>query len=142
MKVHELKIYPHYFEEVLSGNKTFELRKDDRGFQVEDTLILKEFKPGMLDSTGFEVKTTQECGYTGREIKKTISYIYKGCANGLGLRTGFSILGLKDYIEYGYITDEEIDAYGDFTEEERRIIKDMYSKHSKGFFKNPICALY
>lgn len=142
MKIHELKIYPQYFIEILNGNKTFELRKDDRGFEVGDTLILKEYKTGITDSTGSEKIVVQEAGYTGREIKKTISYIYKGCANGLGLKTGFSILALKDYIEYGYITDEEIDLYGKFSEHEKEIIKSMYSKHTKGFFKNPICALY
>ena len=28
-KTHELKIYPKYFEAILDGKKTFEIRKDD-----------------------------------------------------------------------------------------------------------------
>lgn len=43
MKIHELKILPQYFEEVLKGNKTFEIRKNDRDFKIRDILILKEW---------------------------------------------------------------------------------------------------
>lgn len=45
-------------------------------------------------------------------------------------------------IEYGFITDEELDAYANFTEHEKKIIKEMYSTHKKGTFPNPRCALY
>lgn len=38
---HKLKILPEYFEAVKSGSKTFEVRKDDRGFQAGDTLFLQ-----------------------------------------------------------------------------------------------------
>lgn len=122
MKIHELKIFPQYFNEVLNGNKTFELRKDDREFEVGDILILKEYRQGQGDATGPELVVIEEPGYTGREVKKEISYIYKGCANGLGLRTGFSILSLRDYIEYGSITDKELDEWN-FTDHQKEIIK-------------------
>ena len=41
--VHELKIKPLYFSKVLSGEKTFEIRIDDRNYSVGDILILNEF---------------------------------------------------------------------------------------------------
>ena len=44
MTIHELKIWPQYFDAIASGIKTFEVRKDDRGFAVGDTLVLKEWK--------------------------------------------------------------------------------------------------
>lgn len=96
MKIHELKILPEYFEKVLDGSKTFELRKDDRGFKVGDILILREYKSELIYENEFGEERWGNPHYTGREIKKTISYIYKGCPNGLGLRTGFSILALKE----------------------------------------------
>jgi len=35
MTVHELKTMTEYFAAILDGRKTFELRKDDRGFKVD-----------------------------------------------------------------------------------------------------------
>ena len=40
MKTHELKILPEYFKAVEDGTKTFELRKNDRGFKLGDLLQL------------------------------------------------------------------------------------------------------
>lgn len=44
--------------------------------------------------------------------------------------------------EYGGITDEEIDAFGKFTVEQKEFIKKQYVKYPKGTFPNPMCALY
>lgn len=41
--IHELKIYNEYFEDVLTGVKSFEIRKNDRNFNVGDLLALNEF---------------------------------------------------------------------------------------------------
>ena len=41
--IHELKITPEYFETVLSGEKSFEIRKNDRPFHKGDLLALNEF---------------------------------------------------------------------------------------------------
>lgn len=45
-------------------------------------------------------------------------------------------------IELGSITDEELDTFSKFSDYEKNIIKEEYSKHPKGFFPNPRCALY
>lgn len=42
---HELKIHPMYFNRVAEGVKTFEIRKNDRDYQVGDTLLLREYDP-------------------------------------------------------------------------------------------------
>ena len=42
---HELKCRPEFFARIASGQKTFEIRKNDRDFQVGDILILKEHDP-------------------------------------------------------------------------------------------------
>ncbi len=79
MNLHELKIDPKYYVAVLAGEKRFELRKDDRNYEVGDLLVLKEFKDGE---------------YTGRTIKyKPIKYILRDCPEH-GLKEGYCILGL------------------------------------------------
>ena len=45
MQVHELKTLPVYFDAVERGEKTFEVRKDDRGFQKGDVLRQYRFDP-------------------------------------------------------------------------------------------------
>lgn len=42
-EVHYLKILPEYFQAVRKGIKSFEVRLNDRNFQVGDTLILEEY---------------------------------------------------------------------------------------------------
>lgn len=43
MTTHDLKTVPPYFSDVMSGIKTFEVRKNDRDYQVGDTLRLFEW---------------------------------------------------------------------------------------------------
>lgn len=38
MKVHKIKIYESYADAVLSGEKTFEIRNNDKGYQKGDRL--------------------------------------------------------------------------------------------------------
>jgi ASC-1-like (ASCH) protein len=42
---HELKCRPEYFQRIAIGQKSFEVRKNDRNFQVGDIIILKEHDP-------------------------------------------------------------------------------------------------
>jgi len=42
MKTHELKCIQPFFAELIRGEKTFEIRYDERFFQVKEILILKE----------------------------------------------------------------------------------------------------
>jgi len=58
---HSLKIWPPYYEAVGSGRKTFELRKNDRGFQAGDTVTLREWDPDREKYTGNEL--TYQIGY-------------------------------------------------------------------------------
>lgn len=87
MKTHILKSWPHLFKDIKDGIKHHELRRHDRPFEVLDILVLREFVPG-----------TQE--YTGREIKRRISYITSvdnPCAlSNVGLMPGFCILSIEE----------------------------------------------
>lgn len=38
---HRLKTWPSYFDAMKRGEKTFEVRRDDRGFQKGDILVLQ-----------------------------------------------------------------------------------------------------
>ena len=51
---HDLKIWPQYYCHVKNGNKTFEVRKNDRGFQPGDTVVLREYdtRMRMVESCG------------------------------------------------------------------------------------------
>lgn len=81
MAVHYLKIKAEYYTDVEIGLKTFELRKNDRDFQVGDILMLIK-----LDGKGNE---------TDQVIKKKITYILKGCPQ-YGLKDGYAILGIGE----------------------------------------------
>ncbi len=50
--IHELKIWPEYYERVIRGSKTFEVRKNDRDYQEGDYAALQEWCPEKKDYTG------------------------------------------------------------------------------------------
>ncbi|MCX6712508.1 MAG: DUF3850 domain-containing protein [Candidatus Vogelbacteria bacterium] len=60
----EKKVWPEYFEEILKGEKTFELRLNDFEINEGDILALKEWDPKTKDYTGREVE--KKVGYVGR----------------------------------------------------------------------------
>lgn len=75
---HRLKTLPEFFEAVTEGRKRFEIRKDDRNFKVDDTLVLKEWNGQQ---------------YTGRKRTVHVSHIFRD-AEKFGLQKGFVILSL------------------------------------------------
>ena len=95
-KIHKLKVWLKYYSEIENENKTFELRKNDRGFQVNDYLYLQPFD----NDKNKEVAI-------GRTLAK-ITYILSD-AKEFGLTEGYAILGLK--------------FWRNFTEEERLIFR-------------------
>jgi hypothetical protein len=79
---HALKSWPMFFEDLVAGAKTFEIRDDDRPFQVGDLLLLQEWNP--------KTKT-----YTGRQTQRTITHIMRPSRATRGLETGYCILSLR-----------------------------------------------
>ena len=82
--VHELKTQEAYFKAIASGEKLFELRKNDRGFLVGHELLLREYN-----------QYTQT--YTGKTLRRKINYLLSGSeAEEFGLKPGYCIMGLKE----------------------------------------------
>lgn len=79
MAIHELKILPEFFQPLISGLKTSEIRKDDRGFRVGDELWLEEWIDGE---------------YTDRVVARKISHIVNGGQH--GIEKGYALLSLSD----------------------------------------------
>lgn len=83
-KPHELKIRKEYLEAVEAGLKRFELRRDDRGYAVGDSLRFL-----VPDGAGGWKRS-------GREYE--VVYILRGCP-AYGLMEGFCILGIAEMPE-------------------------------------------
>jgi hypothetical protein len=70
---HDLKTWPEPFEAVSSGEKTHEIRRNDREFNVGDTLCLNEWIPDRLgESEHIPGK------YTGYYINVEVTHVTRG----------------------------------------------------------------
>lgn len=83
MKTHELKILPSYFHAIMEGLKTFEIRYNDRNYQVGDEVKLREYLPTTRNHEG---------RYTGQFVTLKIKYIFE---NEMYLQPGYVVLGLS-----------------------------------------------
>ncbi len=55
--IHILKTWPEFYCYIVSSEKTFEIRKNDRNFEHGDVLALREFDPGSQEYSGeFEIR--------------------------------------------------------------------------------------
>lgn len=112
---HELKTWPEYYQAIKRGEKTFEIRKHDRTFEVGNKLLLREYK-----LTGINKVTQQiEGEYTGDEMEVTITYILKHYPmhNNFGLEEGHCIMGFS-------ILTTEIDRLNKENERARELLRD------------------
>ena len=80
--IHELKILPEYFNDVLSGKKTFEIRKCDRPFCEGDLLALNEYDP-------------VNAIYTGKSCLVYVDYIL---SNADYCKNGYVVMSIKPCI--------------------------------------------
>lgn len=76
-KVHQIRLASMHFDDVVSGKKTFELRKNDREYKEGDFLEMMEFKDGKN---------------TGRSVKALVTYMLKDYT---GIQDGYCIMGTK-----------------------------------------------
>jgi hypothetical protein len=111
---HRLKTWPPYFIKVESGEKTFEVRLNDRGYKVGDTLILEEWD------------RIQE-HYTGRTLTRTVTYVMEG--PGFGLAEGYVVLALD--------TPHPDSAIVDWLELDMKKLEPVGIEFSNGQFRFP-----
>lgn len=83
VKTHELKVVEPYFTDLKTGKKTFELRFNDRDYQVGDVLILRKYDPEINKLFDDEVLTF------------TITHILSDYID--VLPPGYVILSIKPY---------------------------------------------
>lgn len=79
MTIHDLKTVQPHFDAVSSGAKKAEVRRDDRGFEVGDRLILREYDA----ISGI---------YSGRTIEARVTHVLSGFE---GLAPGYVALSIE-----------------------------------------------
>ena len=84
MKIHEVKIYESYADAVLSGEKTFEIRDNDRGYQKGDWLEFRVIVDG-----SYPCASVVSHGLNRKKYE--ITYVHSG----LGMKEGYVALAIK-----------------------------------------------
>ena len=87
--VHKLKTLAHYFDAVKSGEKTFEVRLNDRAFQTGDILELRRCTTGSAGGVYYDTFT--------EPLHKRITYLLQG--GQFGIEPRYCVLGLGDIDE-------------------------------------------
>ena len=90
MSGHVLKVIPPYFDALLDGSKTFEVRKNDRAFQRGDTLTLWEYL-SERDCDRFPCPSCRP-----RSVERVVSFVYSGDPRFGGIEPGHVVLALTD----------------------------------------------
>jgi hypothetical protein len=89
MQTHQLKTWPALFQAILENKKTFDLRQNDRNFQVGDFLKLREYDPNHNI-------------YTSRSLIKKVTFMIEG---EWGLKPGYCAMGLASPGLLAYVAE-------------------------------------
>ena len=81
-KIHDVKCWTAPFQATKRGEKTHEVRKDDRGYGVDDVLRLHEWDP-------------RHEMYTGDTIERLVTHKTPGGA--FGLPTDLCVMSVKSF---------------------------------------------
>jgi hypothetical protein len=88
MVVEKLKVWPEFYEAIAHGFKTFEIRKDDRGFVAGTVLHLQEYEPSK------EINGQKFDGfYTGNSLFVDVLYVFDG--GSMGVESGYCVMAIK-----------------------------------------------
>lgn len=81
MRIHNIKLNIEFCDAVYSGEKCFEIRKNDRGYQKGDIITFIA-----VDKNGFNVYS-----HPVQDNKYIITYVI----NGYGLENGYVVFGIR-----------------------------------------------
>lgn len=109
---HCLKINPIYLDEIVNGEKMFEVRKNDRNFQKDDVLVLQAYD-------------NEKKLYLGKEIEVEVTYVLQEFE---GLKDEYVVLGIKTKSSYEEKVKEQIEM---IDEEIRNIVQEMKIRVAK-----------
>lgn len=95
MQTHYLKTHPAYFDAIERGEKLFEIRRDDRGFQKGDVLCLQRTREDRKHEVDFEFMAPRlgERHKAKREIYVAVKWILTG--GQFGLKPGFVCMSIE-----------------------------------------------
>ena len=80
-RIHELKCDGHPFRDLISGRKSCEIRQNDRLYEVDDILHLREI-----------IRSPEGITYTGRETRRIVTHVQCG----YGLPDGLVVLSVRE----------------------------------------------
>ena len=101
--MHTLAVIPPYFDALVSGTKTFEVRENDRAYQRGDVLRLREWHPERTSAA-------RSCSQPGCEfwelgfghwasahefVEREVTFVYSGDSRFGGIEPGYVVLGIK-----------------------------------------------
>lgn len=89
-RVHRLKCWPQFYAKVRTNEKRYEIRKDDRDFQVGDYLDLSEWDPHHADFPGPGDAMVMGA-HTGRSLMRRVSYLMRDFP---GLAPGYVLMSI------------------------------------------------
>ena len=84
MKEHDLKAWPEPFQAVYERRKPYEIRVNDRDYQVGDILFLREWSP-------------EDYAYTRRSLRVRVTYMTRG--GEWGLPPELCVMGIGDVVK-------------------------------------------
>lgn len=85
MRAHKIKILRDFADAVYSGDKTFEIRKNDRGYQKGDIVVFKA-----IDDLSSPILS-----HPINETKYRITYVLSG----QGIKEDYVVFGIKEVKE-------------------------------------------
>lgn len=138
--LHELKTDPDVYRSMVSGTKTFDVRRNDRNFQPGDTVLLRELECKADEKT----KTP---AYTGNKAKFQITYVLTGS---YGIPDDYAVLSLHPVdddlrlIPLKTIPDPNLESTGAEIPTEptmvRTVARDVRFEHVVGIHPCPVCG--